>query len=294
MKDSPALDGLSTVLAIGSLLVWSWIARRMLARREPAAFEPREEVPWNGWDVAIVMAGVLLVAELARQGARIISSGASPAASEFAPTGLLGASVGEVLGLFLAVGYLIARSGATWADLGISAVKLRQDVSLGFLAFLAASLPVYGLMMWLTQSVSYEHPLVQFVRERHDTAILWLCIWSAVIVAPVAEEFLLRVVLQGWLEAYERRLREKSAAAARWPAGVGPILVSSLFFALLHPGNGPGGTAGPDQIPLFVFALFLGYLYRQTHRLAPSVVTHLCLNAVSIAQLWIMTAKQAG
>jgi membrane protease YdiL (CAAX protease family) len=38
----------------------------------------------------------------------------------------------------------------------------------------------------------------------------------------------------------------------------------------------------PDPIPLFVLALGLGYLYRQTHRILPCIVVHLLLNACSL------------
>ena len=54
-----------------------------------------------------------------------------------------------------------------------------------------------------------------------------------------------------------------------------PVLLSSFVFALVHL------EFGPSAIPLFFFALILGYLYRQTHRLLPSVVTHASLNALS-------------
>jgi membrane protease YdiL (CAAX protease family) len=65
------------------------------------------------------------------------------------------------------------------------------------------------------------------------------------------------------------------------PAGVWPIVASSSFFALLHLGH------GPDPIPLVVFAAMLGYVYRQTHRLAPSIVTHLLLNSCSLVIFWL-------
>jgi membrane protease YdiL (CAAX protease family) len=55
-----------------------------------------------------------------------------------------------------------------------------------------------------------------------------------------------------------------------------PVLLSSFVFALVHL------EFGPSAVPLFFFALILGYLYRQTHRLLPSLVTHACLNALSV------------
>jgi membrane protease YdiL (CAAX protease family) len=42
---------------------------------------------------------------------------------------------------------------------------------------------------------------------------------------------------------------------------------------------------GPDPIPLFVLALGLGYLYRQTHRILPCIVVHFLLNLLTMAAL---------
>jgi membrane protease YdiL (CAAX protease family) len=60
-----------------------------------------------------------------------------------------------------------------------------------------------------------------------------------------------------------------------------PIFVSAAVFALMH------FSHGPDPIPLFLLALGLGYLYRQTHRLLPSVTVHFLLNGMSMALLWM-------
>lgn len=59
-----------------------------------------------------------------------------------------------------------------------------------------------------------------------------------------------------------------------------PIFVSSAVFALFHLGHGPA------PITLFFFSLGLGYLYRQTQSIWPSVIVHMCLNALTMAALW--------
>lgn len=66
-----------------------------------------------------------------------------------------------------------------------------------------------------------------------------------------------------------------------------PLYISSAVFALMHYGN------GPDPIPLFFFALGLGYLYRHTGRLTPCIVVHFLLNAFSFALLLIGTMAEA-
>jgi hypothetical protein len=152
---------------------------------------------------------------------------------------------------------------------------------------------------------------------------------SAVVVAPITEELIFRLLLQGWLERLEM-LRQgvlsppsdarpsepiagfASAADALDmpppPAAFNPyqspaqaaqhsataaaggnstalrpgwfsLFTPALLFALVH--------GWPDCLPLFVFALALGYLYRQTHRIVPCIVLHACLNGGSMFLLWL-------
>ncbi len=67
-----------------------------------------------------------------------------------------------------------------------------------------------------------------------------------------------------------------TARAACWP-----VAVSALIFALLHLSH------GPDWVPLFVLALGLGYVYRQTHRILPGIVVHFLLNACSMGMFLV-------
>lgn len=59
-----------------------------------------------------------------------------------------------------------------------------------------------------------------------------------------------------------------------------PIGISSFLFAAAHAGT------WPDPVPLFVLALVLGYVYRQTHRLWPGVVLHMLFNGLSLVVVW--------
>jgi membrane protease YdiL (CAAX protease family) len=74
---------------------------------------------------------------------------------------------------------------------------------------------------------------------------------------------------------------EKFTDSEPTPPPYWPIFVSAAVFALMH------FSHGPDPIPLFFLALGLGYLYRQTHRLLPSVTVHFLLNGMSMALLWM-------
>ena len=75
------------------------------------------------------------------------------------------------------------------------------DFRLGFAGFIVASIPITsssGL------SASSSRPSIRscdILQPHPGPAMLWLRPSRAVIVAPVTEEFLFRVVLQGWLES---------------------------------------------------------------------------------------------
>ncbi len=79
-----------------------------------------------------------------------------------------------------------------------------------------------------------EHPLTQLlVQGKKFRVVLWIVFFSAVIAAPIAEELLFRVLLQGWLEKLELALMRP------WPRflGVIPIALASVLFAGLHGGK---------------------------------------------------------
>lgn len=200
-----------------------------------------------------------------------------------------------------------------------------------------------------------EHPLVQFVMQtkKHRDALpalfiaLFTAFASAVVLAPLTEEFLFRYMLQGWLHT------KCSAPLA--------VVAASLFFASLHGGRPSAHNSDvlmyvilgncvanfltlclggiylcnkyrlplplvlgltrkyvcsdlfwgiayffsigivvlalsstlrsffpdtvTDPIPLFFFALVLGFLFQKTGRLLPSIALHASLNGFSYAAL---------
>jgi membrane protease YdiL (CAAX protease family) len=81
---------------------------------------------------------------------------------------------------------------------------------------------------------STAHPIIQLLAVK-NWATLFLCGTALVIVAPVAEEFFYRVLLQGWLEKVDRTWRRRLPMLRRWmPPAAMPILISSLIFAGQH------------------------------------------------------------
>lgn len=194
------------------------------------------------------------------------------------------ASISALL-VVLMIGWQRMQVCASWKDFGFptSLVQFANDISLGQLTFAAALLPVYAVQFLLVSLLGApsSHQVLEELINDPSGQMLLVAGLMAVVVAPLFEEFSFRVMLQGWLEKIANR-RHQSVEPEEGTTNVQrkpfwPILVSSFAFAIAHTGQGYAPVA------LFVLACFLGYLYRQTHRLAPCVVAHMAFNALSLA-----------
>jgi membrane protease YdiL (CAAX protease family) len=82
--------------------------------------------------------------------------------------------------------------------------------------------------------MSRAHPLGQVLSESRDPWVILLCVVSAAVVAPITEELVFRLVLQGWLESMERRMRRRIPFLRRLLAGFMPVTTVAILFAALH------------------------------------------------------------
>ncbi len=306
------LNLLVDAIFIGGAVVWVWAARRLWRREPLLPYEPRRLVPWGGIDLAVVIAAIIFLQGLCL-GVAVKWSGVQmpsdwnnldPQTRFIVLSGNLAANV---LTLLVAALILFWQTDARWSDLGINLQRAPYDVRCGAIAFAAAAPAVFGLQRLITTWVPYHHQLVTAVQEKNDLPMWIVAGVSAVVVAPVFEEFFFRVLLQGWLEKVELRLArraesdldadESAVIDSEEPPAVGPggvplglfglslgmlpIVVSSTLFALMHWGQGGA------PIPLFVFALVLGFLYQRTHRILPSLTVHVLLNSISLAVFFV-------
>lgn len=283
MQDSATALGqtLALALLLGSGLVWLAVLRKLLSRRAPIALEPRIEVPWSGRDLLALIVGYF-ACEIAA--ATVLQQWMPSTSAQPSPTTLMAQSAARMVWLVLAPWYLFARAGATLDDLGWNARELWRDARLGVCVFLAASVPVFAVQGFFVHVMEMpsKHPALVMIEEHRD--YLFLAAMTVVVagVAPLFEELVFRVLLQGWIEGRQARLRADREGEATAHAGFAPLVIVSALFAALHGGH------GPDPYAIFVLSLFLGYAYRQTHRIVPSLVAHACLNGWTMLNLWLM------
>ena len=79
-----------------------------------------------------------------------------------------------------------------------------------------------------------EHPVGRLLRDSQSPGVVFLCLAAAVLAAPLTEEFLFRLLMQGWLEKKDRLLRQASSGWWRRVPGAIPVVVVALLFAGIH------------------------------------------------------------
>lgn len=333
------------VVAIGAFLgVWAWIFLRKRDGQPVLPVAWRRPVPWRGIDIVLFIFVYLFLC--------VLIGGAGKLLSEYQKTTTLKGKAVEI-------------STAVADDpLKPMVVHIESSKEAG-------------------TSKKVRPPLKERVHEivlalrSGDPWMIGLCFFLAVIFAPISEEIVFRMFIQGYLEKVDGHLRvqlksnrimnpytgqieSQSSWFTMLPWGVAPILITSFVFAMMHfrsakeappvedvrwimltavlagtisivalllwlrlvrkarlsdfgivPHEIPrdifrglvafsaivvpvyalqiGATwlvpenFAPDPIPIFFLSVAFGTVWCRTHRLVPSVVMHMSLNAMSMA-----------
>jgi len=334
-----------------SVTCWAVLIRRLASGRAVLPQEPAPAVPWGFADLLITLVFLAWGESWAVAHVRArfgLTPDSLPAHWDAEAQVVLWAanSLAAIATLALSVCWLVARYRPHWRELGLGtgpdpSANTRvgprgsvwsattepsggpipphggqstwgRDVARGAFAFLAVAPLVFGIQWLLSQFFPAHHPLLDLLKKNPAPRFFVMSLFAAVLVAPVVEEYLFRLLLQSWIERFvapglsplrvviggrdplpvvgNRAVREAGVARAEpgWDEPPGsapsrwiPIVISSTLFALMHL------SQGPAPIPLFVFALVLGYLFARTRRILPCIVTHALLNCVSLTGLWL-------
>lgn len=281
-----AVNGLLLIAAAASFGFWIRLVRKFYL--SPAASDvgfleaiiparPRYRPFWSLAEVLLMLGLMLLFGSLAS--VWMIQLGWMPKPSaepqEMTADALLASTLASTIAGLSASAILLA-----WlrmfrrSDREIGLTLTSSDVWLGLQAAVMLLPPVLMISAAVSHFVPYQHPVLDVLAQLSTPAVMAAVFIGTAIVTPFVEELFFRVVFQGALQGLADGGDYQDPS---WrPRAYWPVFVSSAVFAALHSEHG----AAP--IPLFVLALGLGFLYRQTGRITAPMIVHMVLNGLTL------------
>ena len=284
---SQILQSLILFGAIFVVLPWCFLISRAQRRRTPVfPHTAKWESQFDLLDVIIIIFASILLPSLFLLPKMILVSGSNPDLQITSGSMLLVSaisSVGVLIGTILAACSMLLRHGSL-SSVRLTPMPLMTLIGISLVAivlFIPLTYIANGIVSLL---VPYSHPLLESLSSQRSTYSLWLAVFSAVIVAPISEEFMFRGVLFGFFQRIERYFTTRigtplvsngifSRSTRNLPYFA--ILASGLIFGLLHWGHGAA------WIPLSLLGMALAYLTHRTGNLLPAIAVHMTLNGFS-------------
>ncbi|MCU0878239.1 MAG: CPBP family glutamic-type intramembrane protease [Pirellulaceae bacterium] len=231
MQAALGIAGLVVMATLaGSLACWSLVGLKLLAvsRRAPVTlvdmarqvllqfkirpglplvlWQPRQVVPWTVLDLLLIVAvyiGGTFAVQIGMLEAGWLPREADEAEWTLGQKGMLVAAniIVSLVLLAIVVPLVSLRTGARGQDWGVSLRALAGDLRLGLIGFLLLAPPTYALQGLLVNVWKpSKHPLMEMFKDSPEPWFFVLLAVAAAVVAPLFEEIVFRVLLQGWLE----------------------------------------------------------------------------------------------
>lgn len=254
---------------LGATLLLVYFGLRLGGVR-PVGREPLNKVSWTlgalvkGLVIAFFMMVVISVA------ASIMLSGLGlPKEAALIIIGM-GVNILTVVAVLFMLRY---EYGVNFAAIGLSLKKPLRNVGYAFLTYIAM-IPVFAVVgvawKWFGEQIGLEYEpqiVVAWLLTSDSVLTIVLVIVSAVVVAPIVEEFFFRCFTY---PALRRRL------------GVTPaILITSAYFALIH-------LDFFAFMPVFVLGVALGFLYERRQNIVAPAAMHFFHNARAIGLILLL------
>ncbi len=255
--DDYRVRALTWVLLVASTGLWIDLFRLGLRHGWSWPVQPRREVPWRPLETVVFIVIVMLcVSALLQQLFKLPPT--PPVTLHYVQV----TSLFVLLQLVLTPLILALWCPCQWSDFGLRRNGVVEDLRFALWGLLLAQLPVFlcGYPLQAIRSAN-PHPMLGFLRESvgDQYTLLWIAL-SVVLMAPLIEELLFRVLLQGTLE------REVSPFWA--------ILLTAAAFVSIH--------SWVDWAPLLPLALILGYIYYRRRSFLSVVILHGLFNGLNL------------
>ena len=284
-------------LCMCTVFTWGWLFyHRLTGRRILPTRPPVETAAWGPGHVLLAILSVPVFQLVAYSCMQLLLD--QPIADlgytvEQAQLQVAFTSAG-VVAAFFSLWFITRTTSHRWQDLGLGITPFFPAITIGLLCFFSFAAPSYLLNALFNLLDERIHPVVEALRESRNMEYFTYSCVSVVLLSPLYEEIICRLIMQGWLQAAFVRIRGTSNLDGEddgvvshttisdrptcWPS----ILLSSLFFSILHLQAGFASVAA-----LFLFAVGLGLIYQRTGRLLPCIVMHMSLNAFTMLALYL-------
>lgn len=223
---------------------------------------PRSEEPRANWvHFPELMAVVLVLTMLALNvGLKLVSKPtSSPEPFTFDNVVFLVVYTG---GVALVLGGFLSTGQQPPAEYGLKWKGLLQQVRDGVTGYFLSLGPTAVLLLLTSplRNRDNQNALLTLLSDCHDPITVILICMAAIVMAPLSEEMMFRVILQGWLTSL---IKPRLA-----------ITITALTFAAIH-----GPVDGMALVPL---AGILGYVFDRRHSYVSVLVIHGLFNATML------------
>ncbi len=196
------------LLLVGSLASWVYLIVRAWRGQPWLVVEPSAPRVWGLADLVVI--AVLTVAcqiFFASAYARLTGFQMPPEETGSMPAAIgAAASAGNIMAVLLSAAWIILRFGVSIGHVGFRGSGLVRQLQIAVISVLAVLPIVYLLMAAVSIGLKtdYKHPLLDEIRTTATLTSYLLGVFTAVLMAPLAEEFLFRGIIQGWLQSWGR------------------------------------------------------------------------------------------
>ena len=194
----------------GFLGTWVWLISKLARGRQILPTKTWQPRPWGLSELVLTACSLfatqllLMVTIAPAIGLDRNAAAAQQAAGEALPLSFQAiAGSAYLLTVLMLTIWICIRFAQSPAVLGWSLRGFQKNILVGVLGGFAF-LPFLFLINFavtLISEVEYDHPLFEAMESEGSGSNYLLAVFAAVIVAPFAEEFFFRVLLQGWLQS---------------------------------------------------------------------------------------------
>ena len=248
----------SALFLLASAFIYVTLIRQIAARRSTSNAESAKTFGWPEAILAAALVSFLLLNALAGVSQNPIRLSSRDLAANFLFT---------LVVLLLVAAFLKLRRLDLDSLGGFSAMSFRRALSMG-IVLLFAAYPLIALADWIAQRTygtgSSKQGIVDLFNDSHTLEQRVLIIIVAVVVAPIAEEFIFRFFLYGVFKRY-------------FGTALG-VVFNALLFAAVH-------THLPSFAPLFVLATCFTLAYEWSGSILVSMTMHSLFNSLTLIVL---------